>query len=127
MLVLREFQHMKQILKKQHFVLVCDGVTAAFLCVAHQIYPLLSADLAPELPAETVGLIDSESKTAGGTLLVEQYPIQSAFPSAGGHHHCVLRGDETIDLTGIPLSGRKDIIKRHTLTPQVLRRDTGEQ
>ncbi len=106
---------MKQILKKQILALVC---AMALICLASCTPNLsvTSADLAPELPAETVDPIDSESKLPEEPSFVEHDSIQSAFPSPGDTT-VILRGDETIDLTGIPLSGRKEIILNgHTLT-----------
>ena len=47
---------------------------------------------------------------------VEYNSIQAALPTPGDATVTML-GDETIDLTGIPLSGRKEIILNgHTLT-----------
>lgn len=58
----------------------------------------------------------SAPEPAAEPSFVEHQSIQSALPSPGDAT-VTLTADETVDLTGIPLSGRKEIILNgHTLT-----------
>ena len=60
-------------------------------------------------PGETVEPVVFEPKPPEGISFAEHDSIQFAL-SSPGDATVTLTGDETIDLTGIPLSGRKEII-----------------
>lgn len=106
---------MKQLPKKQILALVC-AMTLICLTGCTPNLPASSADLAPGSPAETADPADSEPKLPEEPSFVVHDSLASAFPSPGDTT-VILRGDETFDLTGIPLSGRKEIILNgHTLT-----------
>lgn len=75
-----------------------------------------SVDAASGSPAQTNSSAATEPEPAEEPSFVKHESIQSAFPSPGDAI-VTLTADETVDLTGIPLSGRKEIILNgHTLT-----------
>jgi hypothetical protein len=75
-----------------------------------------SDDASPGSPTKTDSPAATEPEPAEEPSFVEHQSIQSALPSPGDAT-VTLTADETVDLTGIPLSGRKEIILNgHTLT-----------
>ena len=79
-------------------------------------FPAASVGLAPGSPVETGDPVVSEPKPPEEPSFTEHDCIQSALPSPSDTT-VTLTGDETIELTGIPLSGRKEIILNgHTIS-----------
>ena len=72
-------------------------------------FPAASVGLAPGSPVETGDPVVFEPKLPEEPSFTEHDCIQSALPSPSDTT-VTLTGDNTIELTGIPLSGRKEII-----------------
>lgn len=105
-------------MKKLNCIIVLMLTLAIVICFAScaQNPPAASEDIASRSPGETGKSDVSESELPEEPSFVKHESIQSALPSPGDAT-VTMTGDETVDLTGIPLSGRKEIILNgHTLT-----------
>jgi hypothetical protein len=105
-------------MKKLSWIIVLMLTFAMLPCFAGctQNPTASSDDASSGSPAKTDSPAASEPEPAEEPSFVEHQSIQSALPSPGDAT-VTLTADETVDLTGIPLSGRKEIILNgHTLT-----------
>lgn len=105
-------------MKKLSWIIALMLTFAMLMCFvgcAHNP-PASSEDIASQSPGETGKSDVSEPEPPEEPSFVKHESIQSALPSPGDAT-VTLTADETVDLTGIPLSGRKEIILNgHTLT-----------
>jgi len=107
-----------KIMKKFSWIIVLMLTFAMLLCYTgcSQNPTDNSDDASFGSPAKIDSPIATEPELAEEPSFVEHHSIQSALPSPGDAT-VTLTADETVDLTGIPLSGRKEIILNgHTLT-----------
>lgn len=111
-------------MRKFSFLIVLLLVFSMLLCFAGctQNPPAGSDGGASGSPVTTEATVESKPEESSEPepmkepSFVEYQSIQSALPSPGDATVTMI-GDETIDLTGIPLLGRKEIILAgHTLT-----------
>lgn len=106
---------MKKMPTRRILAFVC-ALTLICLTGCAPSFPASSGDLASGSPAETAEPVVSKSKPPEEPSFAEHDSIQSAL-SSPGDTTITLTGDETVDLTGIPLSRRKEVILNgHTLT-----------
>lgn len=104
-------------MKKFSWIIALMLTFAMFLCFAGCTLnnSASSDDVSSGSLAKTDSPAASEPQPAEEPSFVEHHSIQSALPSPGDTT-VTLTADETVDLTGIPLSGRKEIILNgHTL------------
>jgi hypothetical protein len=105
-------------MKKLNCIIVLMLTLAMLMCFAGctQNPPADSDDIASGSPGETGESDVTEPEPPEEPSFVKHESIQSALPSPGDAT-VTLTGDETVDLTGIPLTGRKEIILNgYTLT-----------
>lgn len=105
-------------MRKYIFLIVLLLVFSMLLCFAGctQNPPASGSPVTTEATVESKPEESSEPEPMKEPSFVEYQSIQSALPSPGDATVTMI-GDETIDLTGIPLLGRKEIILAgHTLT-----------
>jgi len=105
-------------MRKYSWIIALMLTFAILLCFAGctQKPTANSDDTSSGSPANTDSPAATEPKPAEEPSFVEHQSIQSTLPSPG-NATVTLTADETVDLTGIPLSGRKEIILNgYTLT-----------
>ncbi len=105
-------------MKKFNLIIALMLALAIVMCFAGcaQNTPAASEDIASGSLSETEESDVSEPEPPEEPSFVKHESLQSALPSPGDATVTMI-SDETIDLTGIPLSGRKEIILNgHTLT-----------
>lgn len=98
--------------------LLCACVTTSEpIAESHTTEPSATeAAIQPSVEPEPPIEVSTEANQPPEPDFVEHVSIQPALPSPGDAT-VTLTGDEAVDLTGIPLSGRKEIILNgHTLT-----------